>query len=103
MGMVLFKELDFLVPSRPMTPYEPYPGSPPPNFNYQPHMPTPKVIEEPGVIPGDEWLRNIEGLSPMHDYSIPRLGGRTIQAPFYRYDFLPDYPEILLSQGRNCL
>jgi hypothetical protein len=25
-----------------------------------------------------------------------------MEAPFYRYDFLPDYPELLLLRGCNC-
>jgi hypothetical protein len=102
-GMAPFEELDFLAPPQPATPYEPYPGSPLPNFDYWPCMPTPEFIKELGVMPGDEWLHNIKGLSPTHDYSIPGLGGRAIQAPFYKYDFLSDYPKILLSQGHNCL
>jgi hypothetical protein len=59
-------------------------------------------VEEFGVIPGDDWHRNVEGLVPQHDYTIPGLGGRPMEAPFYRYDFLPNYPELLLSRGRNC-
>jgi hypothetical protein len=97
-----FPELDFLRPLQAATPYELYPGSPPPDFDYRPHMPTPEVVEEFGVIPGEDWHRNVEGLAPQHDYTIPGLGGRPMEAPFYRYDFLPDYPELLLSQGRNC-
>jgi hypothetical protein len=96
------QELDFLRPLWPATPYEPYPGSPPPDFDYHPHMPTPEVMEEFGVIPGDDWHRNIEGVAPQHDYTIPGLGGRPMDAPFYRYDFLPDYPKLLLSHGCNC-
>ncbi len=30
------------------------------------------------------------------------MAGREIIAPFFRYDFTPDYPEIILSRGRNC-
>jgi hypothetical protein len=96
------QELDFLQPPQAATPYEPYPGSPPPNFDYHPHMPTPEVMEEFGVIPGDDWHRNIEGVVPQHNYTIPGLEGRPIEAPFYRYDFVPNYPELLLSRGRNC-
>jgi hypothetical protein len=65
-------------------------------------MPTPEVVEEFGVIPRDDWHRNTEGMVPQHDYTIPGLGGRPIEALFYRYDFLPNYPELLLLQGRNC-
>jgi hypothetical protein len=96
------QELDFLCPPRAATPYEPYPGSPPPDFDYHPRTLTPEVIEEFGVIPGPDWHRHVEGVSPQHDYTIPGLGGSPIHAPFYRYDFLPDYPELLLSRGRNC-
>jgi hypothetical protein len=96
------QELDFLRPPRAAMPYEPYPGSPPPDFDYHPRTPTPEVIEEFGVIPGDDWHRNIEGVSPQHDYTILGLGGRPIDAPFFRYDFIPDYPELLLSRGHNC-
>jgi hypothetical protein len=39
----------------------------------------------------------------MHSYTIPGLGGRMVEAPFYKYNFLPDYPELLLSWGCNCL
>jgi hypothetical protein len=49
------QELDFLWPPWAATPYKPYLGSPPPNFNYHPRTPTPKVMEEFGVIPGDDW------------------------------------------------
>jgi hypothetical protein len=103
MPVALFPEPDFLVPPQPTTPYEPYLGLPPPNFDYHLHMPIPEFIKEPGVIPGDNWLCNIEGLSPVHFYTIPGLGGRMVEAPFYKYDFLPNYPELLLSQGCNCL
>jgi hypothetical protein len=96
------QELDFLRPPRAATPYEPYPGSLPPDFDYRPRTLTPEVIEEFGVLPGQDWHRRIEGVSPQHDYTIPGLGGSPIQAPFYTYDFLPDYPELLLSRGRNC-
>jgi hypothetical protein len=96
------QELNFLRPPRAATPYEPYPGSPPPDFDYHPRTPTPEVVKEFGVIPRNDWHRNIEGVSPRHDYTIPGLGGRPIDAPFYRYDFIPDYPELLLSWGRNC-
>jgi hypothetical protein len=51
------QELDFLRPPRAATPYEPYPGSPPPDFDYQ-------VIEEFGVMPGQDWHRHVEGTSP---------------------------------------
>jgi hypothetical protein len=102
MPLVLFPEPDFLRPPRAVTPYEPYPGSPPPEFNYHPHTPTPEVVEEPGIIPGDDWLHNIKGLVPQHSYTIPGLEGRMVEAPFYRYNFLPDYPKLLLSQGCNC-
>jgi hypothetical protein len=96
------QELDFLHPPRAAMPYEPYPRSPPPDFDYCLRTPTPEVIEEFGVIPGHDWHRRVEGVSPQHDYTIPGLGGSLIHAPFYRYDFLPDYPELLLSRGRNC-
>jgi hypothetical protein len=97
------QELDFLRPPRAATPYEPYPGSPPPDFDYRPHTPTPEITEEFGVILGPDWQCHIDRVSPLHDYTIPGLGGEPIQAPFFRYDFLPDYPELLLSRGRNCL
>jgi hypothetical protein len=96
------QELDFLRPPWAATPYKPYPGLPLPDFDYRLRTPTPEVVEEFGVIPGDDWHRNIKGVVPQHDYTIPGLGERPIQAPFYRYDFLPDYPKLLLSQGRNC-
>jgi hypothetical protein len=96
------QELDFLRPPRAAMPYEPYPGSLPPDFDYRPHTPTPEVIKEFGVIPGHDWHHRVEGVSPQHDYTIPGLGGSPIHAPFYRYDFLPDYPELLLSRGCNC-
>jgi hypothetical protein len=91
------QELDFLRPPQAAMLYEPYPGSPPPDFDYRPHTPTPEIMEEFRVMPGDDWHRNIEGVVPRHDYTIPGLGGRPMDAPFYRYDFLPDYPELLLS------
>jgi hypothetical protein len=96
-----FAEPDFLRPPRPAMPYKPYPGPPLPDFNYRPQMPTPEVVKEPGVILGDDWLCNIKGLSPQHSYTIPGLGGRMVKAPFYRYNFLPDYLKLLLSQGCN--
>jgi hypothetical protein len=83
--------------------YEPYPGLPPPNFDYCPCTLTPEFVKELRVIPGDDWLCNIEGLSLVHSYTIPRLGERIVEAPFYRYDFLPDYSELLLLRGCNCL
>jgi hypothetical protein len=49
-----FQELDFLQPPQAAMPYKPYPGSPPPDFDYQPCMPTPEIVEEFGVIPGDD-------------------------------------------------
>jgi hypothetical protein len=102
MQLAPFPEPDYLCPPRAAMPYEPYPGMPPPNFDYHPRMPTPKVMEEFRVIPGDDWHCNIKGLAPQHGYTIPGLGGRPMEAPFYRYDFIPNYPELLLSQGRNC-
>jgi hypothetical protein len=102
MAMAPFKELDFLRPPRPVTLYEPYPSLLPPNFDYQPQTLTPKITKEPGVIPEDNWLCNITRLLPMHPYTILRLGGRMVEAPFYKYDFLPDYPKILLLQEYNC-
>jgi hypothetical protein len=96
------QELDFLRPPRAATPYKPYPGSPPPDFDYHPRTLTPEVVEEFGVIPGPDWHRCVEGVSPQHDYTISGMGGSPIHAPFYRYDFLLDYPELLLSRGRNC-
>jgi hypothetical protein len=60
-------------------------------------MPTPEIIKEPRVIPGDDWLYNVQGLASVHPDTIPGLGGRMVEAPFYRYDFHPDYPELLLS------
>jgi hypothetical protein len=83
-------------------PYKPYPGSPPPDFDYCPHTPTPEVVKEPRVILGNNWHRNVEGLALQHSYTILGLGGRMMEAPFYRYNFLPDYPELLLSRGCNC-
>jgi hypothetical protein len=96
------QELDFLRPPWAATPYEPYPGSPPPDFDYRPCTPTPEVVEEFRVIPGGNWHQNIKGVAPQHDYTIPGLGGWPMDAPFYRYDFLPDYPKLLLSRGCNC-
>jgi hypothetical protein len=84
-------------------PYEPYPGSPPPDFDYRPHTLTPEFVKESRVILGDDWLCNIEGLSLVHSYTIPGLKGRMVEAPFYRYNFLPDYPKLLLLRRRNCL
>jgi hypothetical protein len=97
-----FLEPDFLRPPQAVTPYKPYPGSLPLDFNYHLHTLTLKVVKESRVIPGDDWLHNIEGLAPQHSYTIPGLGGRIVEAPFYRYNFLPDYLKLLLSRGHNC-
>jgi hypothetical protein len=70
MAMAPFKEPDFLRLPRPATPYEPYPGLPPPDFNYRLHMLTPELVEELGVIPRDDWLHNVMGLLPVHSYTI---------------------------------
>jgi hypothetical protein len=102
MQLAPFPEPDYLRPLQAATLYEPYPGSPPPNFDYHPRMPTPEVVEEFGVIPGDDWHHNIKGLAPQHNYTIPGMGERPMEAPFYRYDFVPNYPELLLLQERNC-
>jgi hypothetical protein len=102
-SMAPFEEPDFLRPPRPAIPYKPYPGSPPPDFDYRPHMPTSELVEELGVIPGDNWLHNVKGLSPVHSYTIPGLRGRMVEAPFYKYNFLPNYPKVLLLWGYNCL
>jgi hypothetical protein len=102
MLLATFTKLNFLRPPRAATLYEPYPGLLPPDFDYHPYMPTLKVVEEPKVILGDDWLHNVEGLSPQHLYTIPGPGGRIVEAPFYKYDFFPDYPELLLSRGCNC-
>jgi hypothetical protein len=59
-------------------------------------------MEEPGVILGNDWHHNIEGLAPQHSYTILGLGGRMVEAPFYRYNFLPDYPKLLLSRKCGC-
>jgi hypothetical protein len=97
MPLVPFPELDFLRPPQAAMPYKPYPGSPSPDFDYHRHTLTPKVVKESGVIPGDDWLCNIESLAPWHSYTIPGLGGRIVETPFYRYNFLPDYSKLLLS------
>jgi hypothetical protein len=99
MLLALFVEPNFLRLPWAAIPYELYPGLPPLDFDYCLQMPTSDIVEEPGVIPGDDWLHNIEGLSSLYPYTIPGLGGRMVEAPFYRYDFTPDYPELLLSQG----
>jgi hypothetical protein len=102
MCLAPFPKPDFLRSLQAMMPYEPYLGSPPPDFNYHPCTPTPEVVKESRVILGDDWHRNIEGLVSQHSYTIPGLGGRMVEASFYRYNFLPDYPELLLSWGHNC-
>jgi hypothetical protein len=102
MHLAPFPEPDFLRPPRAAMLYKPYLGLSPPDFDYRPCTLTPEIVEEPRVIPGDDWHRNVEGLAPQHMYTIPGLGGRMVEAPFYRYDFLPDYPELLLSRGCNC-
>jgi hypothetical protein len=102
MQLAPFLEPDFLRPPRATIPYESYLGSSPLDFDYCLRTLTPEVMEEPGVIPGDNWHCNIEGLALQHSYTILGLGGRMVEAPFYRYDFLSDYPELLLSWGCNC-
>jgi hypothetical protein len=102
MQLAPFPEPDFLRLPQAAMPYKPYPGSPPPDFDYRPHTPTPEVVEEPGVIPGDDWHCNVKGLAPQHLYTILGLGERMVKAPFYRYNFLPNYPELLLSWEHNC-
>jgi len=69
---------------------------------YQPWSPTPEEAPQPGVIPGEDWIRNLQGLEPLVNHRIPGMAGREIIAPFFHYDFAPDYPEIILSQGRHC-
>jgi hypothetical protein len=101
MQLAPFLEPDFLRLPQAVTLYKPYLGSLPPDFDYHPCTLIPEVMEEPGVIPGDDWHCNVEGLAPQHSYTIPGLGGRMVEAPFYRYDFLPNYPELLLSRGCN--
>ncbi len=102
--------LDILLPPQPSTPYPVYPGPPPPTYEedkenhgpYQPRSPTPEEGPQLGVIPGDEWIQNLQGLEPLVDHRIPGMAGREIIAPFFCYDFAPDYPEIILSCGHNC-
>jgi hypothetical protein len=89
--VALFTEPDFLRPPWPATPYELYLGSPPPDFDYCPWTPTPEVIEEPRVIPGDDWLHNIKGLSPEHSYCHERHHTRDLKRwliilPYFFYD-----------------
>src|SRR5216684_6494872 len=101
---------DILLPPRPSTLYPVYPGPPPPTYNedkenrgnYQPRSPTPEEGPQLGLIPGDEWIWNLQGLEPLVDHHIPGMAGREIITPFFHYDFTPDYPEIILSHGRNC-
>ena len=98
---------NILMPPRASTPYLVYPGPPPPTYkedeehrgNYCPCLPTPDIIPQPGVIPRDEWIRNVQGLEPLVNHTIPGMAGREITAPFFHYDFAPDYPEIILSRG----
>src|SRR5258708_21602188 len=95
---------------QPSMPYPVYPRPPPPTYeedkencgNYQPRSPTPEEGPQPGVIPGKEWIRNLQGLEPLVDHHIPGMAGREIITPFFRYDFTPDYLEVILSCGRNC-
>ena len=101
---------DILLPLRPSTPYPVYPGPLPPTYdkdkenrgNYQPRSPTPEEGPQPGLIPGDKWIRNLQGLEPLVNHHIPGMAGREIIAPFFHYDFTPDYPEIILSCRCNC-
>jgi len=101
---------DILMPPHTSTPYPPYPGPPPPTYkededlqgDYWPHSPTPEAIPQPGTIPGDEWICNMQGLEPLVSHTIPGMAGREITAPFFCYDFAPDYPEIILSHRQNC-
>ena len=101
---------DILLPPRASTPYPVYLGPPPLSYNedkemwgdYQPRSPTPKEGLQLGVIPGEEWIRNLQGMEPLVDHHIPRMAGREIITPFFRYDFTLDYLEILLSHGHNC-
>src|SRR5258707_8161110 len=91
-------------------PYLAYPGPPPPTYkedkeargNYHLRSPTPEEGPQPGIIPGEEWIRNLQGLEPLVNHRIPGMARREIIAPFFCYDFTPDYPEIILSHRRNC-
>src|SRR5258708_2067561 len=88
---------DILLPPRASTPYLVYPGPPPPMYEedeeirgeYRPRSPTPEKVPQPGVIPGDEWIRNLQGLEPLVDHRIPGMAGREIIALFFHYNFTP--------------
>ena len=62
----------------------------------------PEESPQLGVIPREEWIRNLQGLEPLVDHRIPGMAGREIIAPFFRYDFTLDYPEIILSRRHGC-
>src|SRR5258707_13677874 len=90
---------DILLPLRASTPYPVYPGPPPPTYEedeenhgeYQPRSPTPEEVPQPGVIPGEGWIRNLQGLEPLVDHRIPGMAGKRIIAPPFYNHFTPSY------------
>ena len=96
---------DILLPPRAVTPYPMYPGPPPPTYqedkdaqgNYCPSSPMPEPVEQLGVLPEGDWVCNLKGLEPTLNYLIPGLGGREVVAPFLRFNFEPNMPEVVLT------
>jgi hypothetical protein len=67
---------------------------------------TPSDIErptaQPNEHPGYDWIPNGTEGDRLHDVEIPIGTGQQIQAPFIRYDFDTDSPELLAMLRRGC-
>jgi hypothetical protein len=88
---------------------------------YAPKSPSPDPVEsgeiqilpgspqlpKPYLHPGEDWEVNADERypGPRHHVTVPVYGGggeEVVVAPFIKYDFNMDCPELLITLGRNC-
>lgn len=81
-------------------------------LSYQPQLPTPEMLE-PGEIehpytlrgeqlyisPGADWMVNIDNNDTLHEVTILMEHEGVKIAPFIRYDFDTNSPELLTTHG----
>jgi len=57
---------------------------------------------QPSTHPGPGWQDNFDATGTRHLFIIP-LGDEDVIAPFIRYDLRNPFPELLATNGRNCV
>jgi len=69
--------------------------------NKENRVPTPPT-PQPSTHPGPGWQDNFDATGTRHLFVIP-LGDEDVIAPFIRYDLHNPFPELLATNGRNCV